>query len=90
MVSFLYDCVNYGVQILVWLVIVRVFLSWVPHDPSNGIWSFVYSLTDPLYNLAGKVLPMSLRVPLDFAPMVALVILEFIVRPILLRLIVML
>jgi len=86
--AFLYDCVNYGTLILVWLIIIRVLISYFPHNPEKGVWSFVYSLTEPLYAMAGKILPMSLRAPLDFAPMVALVILEFIVRPVLLYLIV--
>jgi len=88
MLGFLYDCVNYGVQILVWLIIIRVLMSYFPHDPNKGVSSFIYSMTDPFYNMAGKILPMSLRAPLDFAPLVALVILEFLVRPALLYLVV--
>lgn len=87
MLGFLLECVNVGIEVMVWLIIVRVFLSYVPHDPSKGIWSFVYSVTEPLLSLAAKVLPMSLRAPIDWSPMVALLVLQFLIRPILLRLV---
>lgn len=90
MVSFLYECVNIGIEVMVWMIIIRVFLSYIRHDPTKGIWSFIYSLTDPLFNLAGRVLPMSLRAPLDWSPMVALIVLQFLIRPILLRLVLLL
>ena len=87
MLGFLLECVNVGIEVMVWLIIVRVFLSYVPHDPSKGIWCFVYSVTEPLLSLAAKVLPMSLRAPIDWSPMVALLVLQFLIRPILLRLV---
>ena len=87
MVGFLYDCVNYGIQILVWLIIIRVLMSYFPHDPNKGVSSFIYSMTEPFYHMAGKILPMALRAPLDFAPLVALAILELLVRPALLYLV---
>ena len=90
MVGFLYECVNFGIEVMVWMIIIRVFLSYIPHDPSKGLWSFIYSLTNPLFNIAGKVLPMSLRVPLDWSPMVALLVLQFLIRPILLKLVLLL
>jgi len=87
LVGFIYQCVDLGIELLVWMIIVRVFLSYIPHDPSKSLWSFIYSLTNPLYELAGKVLPMSLRAPLDWSPMVALMVLQMIIRPLLLRLV---
>ena len=87
MLGFLLECVNVGIEVMVWLIIVRVFLSYVPHDPSKGIWSFIYSVTEPHLSLAAKVLPMSLRTPIDWSPMVALLVLQFLIRPILLRLV---
>ena len=90
MLGFLLECVNVGVEVMVWLIIIRVFLSYVPHDPSKGVWNFIYSITEPLLSLAGRILPMSLRAPIDWSPMVALLVLQFLIRPALLRLVMLL
>lgn len=81
--NLLYYICYYGIEVLVWLIIIRVFLSYIPHNPYNAILRFIYEITEPVLQLAAKVLPNSLKAPLDFTPIVALVVLQFLVWPIL-------
>lgn len=68
---------------MVWLIIIRVFLSYIPHNPYNAILRFIYEMTEPLLQLSARILPAPLRAPLDFSPIVALLVLQFLLWPVL-------
>ena len=53
-------------------------MSFIPHDPYNSILRYVYEITEPLLAACGRFLPDSLRYPLDFTPMVALVVIQLV------------
>ncbi len=58
------------------LLIIRVILSWIPHDPFNRLISIVNQLTDPILSPIKRLLP-----PLggiDFSPILAFFLLEII------------
>jgi len=65
-----------AVSVINFFVIIRCFLSFFPHNPSNSIFRYVYELTDPLLEFCGRFLPDSLRYPVDFSPMIALVVVQ--------------
>lgn len=79
----LMDLVHYAVQLMVWLIIIRVFLSYIPHNPSNVILKFIYDSTQPILNAVGRFMPLSLQAPINFTPLVALLGLQYLVRPLL-------
>lgn len=83
----LFDIVRYTIDVMVWFIIIRVFLSYIPHNPHNPILKFVYEVTQPLLGMISRVLPMSLQAPLDFTPVVALLVLQMLARPLLLNII---
>ncbi len=58
------------------LIIVRCVLSFIPHDPYNSILRYVYELTDPILEPCSRLLPEALRYPLDFTPVLALLLLQ--------------
>ena len=58
------------------LIIIRCFLSFIPHDPYNSILRYVYEITDPVLEPCSRLLPESLRYPMDFTPMVALLVIQ--------------
>lgn len=63
-------------QVLYLLLIVRVILSWIPHDPFNRIISIIHQLTDPILNPIKRFLP-----PLggiDLSPLVAFFVLDMV------------
>lgn len=69
-----------AVWVMNWLIIIRVFLSFIPHNPYNTILRYIYEITEPLFNVCRKLLPEALRYPLDFTPMVSLLLLQIIYR----------
>lgn len=44
----------------------------------QSILRYVYEITDPILNLCGRFMPDALRYPLDFTPMVALVVIQLV------------
>ncbi len=58
------------------LILARCILSFIPHDPYNSILRYVYEFTDWVLVPCSRILPESLRYPLDFTPMIALLLLQ--------------
>lgn len=65
-----------AVSVLNFLIVVRCFLSFIPHNPYNSILRYVYEITDPILEPCSRLLPESLRYPLDCTPIVALLLLQ--------------
>lgn len=65
-----------AVSVLNFLILARCVLSFIPHDPYNSILRYVYEITDPILGPCSRLLPESLRYPLDFTPVVALMLLQ--------------
>ncbi len=59
-------------------ILIRVILSWVRPDPFNPLVRFVYQITEPI------LLPFRRLIPptggLDFSPLIAFFVLEFLRR----------
>ncbi len=67
--------VNGVFQILYWLLIARIVISWFPVDPYHQIVVFLRQVTDPLL-MPLRRLPLQIGM-LDLTPLVAFVILFF-------------
>ncbi len=66
---------NYAFDLLNMLIIVRIVLSWIPHDRTNRLIRVVYDLTDPLFApFQGKMVYGSL----DLSPVIVLIIVGFV------------
>ncbi|MBU1018608.1 MAG: YggT family protein [Patescibacteria group bacterium] len=63
--------INYFFQILTFLVIARVILSWFRTPHSSPIYRFLIDSTQPVMNLAKKITPRTAM--LDFSPIVAII-----------------
>ncbi len=63
------------VTILMWLIIISALISWVNPDPYNPIVQFLYRTTEPILRPLRRVIPF--RSPIDFSPMIAILILIF-------------
>lgn len=57
-------------DILSFLIIVRVLLSWFPHRPHNAFFDFIVDATNPVMRLARKITPPLGM--LDLSPVIAL------------------
>jgi len=67
---------EYLIQILWWLVIIRALLSWVNPDPYNPIVQFIERSTEPLMAPFRRLVP-SYRIGIDVSPILALLLLYF-------------
>ncbi len=63
------------------MILIRVFLSWLPHNPTNSVISFIYEVTELLIGPSRRILRRYLNhypIGIDFSPLVALIILQLI------------
>jgi YggT family protein len=62
-------------EILTWLIIARILLSWVPHNPNGPVLRLLYEGTEPILAPFRRIVPKS-AFPLDFSPLIALLVLR--------------
>jgi len=66
---------NYAFDLLNLLILVRILLSWIPHDRSHPLIHIVYDLTDPLFApFQGRLVYGAM----DLSPIAVLFILSFV------------
>lgn len=69
--------------IYMWIVIIAAVISWVNPDPYNPIVRFLYSVTEPVFGLVRRILPLP-ALPIDISPIVVILAIvflqEFLVR----------
>jgi len=68
--------ISYILNIYMWVIIVRVVLSWVNPDPYNSIVRFIYNITEPvLYRIRIRI-PVILG-GIDLSPIIVFLIIIF-------------
>lgn len=73
-IGFIIELVKIIFEVYTWLIIARIILSWVPHNPYNPIIRFVYEITQPVLGLFQRFIPPIGMI--DFSPIVAFIALE--------------
>jgi YggT family protein len=66
--------VDLFLEILTWVIIARVILSWIPHNPEKPLFRMLNEVTEPVLAPFRRLLPKS-GLPLDISPLVALFVL---------------
>ncbi|MGI6484991.1 MAG: YggT family protein [Tepidanaerobacteraceae bacterium] len=78
------QAVNFFFQFLYIMVIIRVFLSWVPNAARTPLAGFVYQITDPIVEpfrmLFSRFMSRGPGIYLDFSPLIALFVLNVLRR----------
>ena len=64
--------IYYGTIIYVWILIIRVLLTWINPNPYSPAMRFLSRLTDPLLNRAYRWFPLTIG-GLNFSPILAIV-----------------
>jgi YggT family protein len=64
---------DWGIEILILLILVTSLLSWFQPDPRNPLVRLLHGIVDPLLHPIRAILPSAMG--MDFSPMVAMVIL---------------
>lgn len=72
---FLVQLVNIVFKVYYVLILARVVLSWVRHNPYQPLIRFVYEVTEPVLGFFRGIIPSLGMV--DISPLVALLALEF-------------
>lgn len=84
MIDFLIMFVNLLLQALSWAIIIRVLLSWFPNiSRDNPLVQLLHSITDPILEPARRIIPSIGMI--DISPLVVLLLLDFVVRPVILQ-----
>lgn len=76
-----YEAVNILFDIIQIFIFVRIFLSFLPTDNSNGFSRFIYDITEPILGPCGMLLER-LGIDtgfLDFSPLLALLFMNLII-----------
>jgi YggT family protein len=67
---------QFALQIYLWIIIIRIILSWVSPDPYNPLVKAVYNVTEPVLGRIRRHLPVSFG-GLDLSPIIVFMIIEF-------------
>lgn len=68
------DIVNVAFRVYFYMVIARVLISWVPHNPSQPLIRFLYEATEPLLAPCRRLIPPISGI--DFSPIIALFVVQ--------------
>jgi len=66
--------VDVAFRVYTYLLIIRILISWVRHNPYQPVIRFIYEITDPYLNLFRKIVPPFGM--LDLSPILALFALQ--------------
>lgn len=67
--SILLTAIDVAFQVYTWILIVRIILSWVRHNPYQPVIRFIYEVTEPYLALFRRFIPPVGA--LDLSPIVA-------------------
>ena len=73
----LYTIIDNAFNLLQMLILIRVFLSWIPHNPYNHFIQILYQITDFILKPIRDILPLQ-SAGVDFSPILAFLLLGFI------------
>ncbi|MDD2497934.1 MAG: YggT family protein [Desulfitobacteriaceae bacterium] len=79
----LFYVVRTAFEVLNWLIIARVLLSWIRHDPYHPVIRFIYEITEPVLKPFRRLIPPRPGMPIDWSPIIAILVLQFIERAVL-------
>ncbi|HER24000.1 MAG TPA: YggT family protein [Candidatus Atribacteria bacterium] len=75
----LIQIVNLFFRIYSYLILARIFLTWIPIDPYNPLVRFIYRVTEPVLAPFRIILPLG-GVGLDLSPIIVFFLLNLLQR----------
>ena len=70
-------------NIYIWIVIAAAVVSWITPNPYNPIVQLLRRLTEPVMAPIRQLLPPWKTFGLDFSPMIVILLIQWVVKPIL-------
>lgn len=80
---FIYNVLNTLLTVYVYIVIIRALVSWFSPDPYNPLYRILIDLTEPILSRIRKIMPNLGGI--DLSPIILILIIEWLIRGILLR-----
>jgi YggT family protein len=65
-----------GLDIYMWVIIIRALISWVNPDPYNPIVQMLTRMTDPVLRPIRKLAP-PYKIGIDLSPLIAILVIYF-------------
>jgi len=69
--------IYFGSTVYIWLIILRVLLTWISPNPDSQLMRFLSWAADPVLTRARIFMPLTLG-GLDFSPVLAIIVLRFV------------
>ncbi len=63
-------------NIYMWIVIVACLITWVNPDPYNPLVRFLYNVTEPVFRLVRRIIPLP-ATGIDFSPIFVVLAIQF-------------
>ena len=79
------EVLNMVLTIYMWVIIIRALISWVNPDPFNPVVQILQKLTEPVLKPLRNLIPVY-RMGIDITPLVAILIIIFLKRAVVLNL----
>lgn len=73
-----FGLINTVINLYIYIVIIRVILSWIPHNREQAIIRIIYRITDPVLDKIRRWLPAIAG--LDFSPVLLILVLYILKR----------
>ncbi|HWQ89759.1 MAG TPA: YggT family protein [Desulfitobacteriaceae bacterium] len=67
--------------LLTYAIVIRALLSFFPHSPNQPLIHMLYRVTEPMLQPFRRIRFSGAAGTIDFSPLIALLVLQFIVRP---------
>ncbi|MBP7331811.1 MAG: YggT family protein [Firmicutes bacterium] len=68
--------VNVAFEVYAVLLLIRILLSWIRHNPYQPIIRFIYETTEPYLRIFRRIIPPFSQI--DFSPIIAFFVLRII------------
>ncbi|KLU64969.1 MULTISPECIES: YggT family protein [Desulfosporosinus] len=78
MISLIAQIIDKVITILIFAIIIRTFLSYIPRLKPNPLITIIYDVTDPLLKPFQRFQISSGGMGLDFSPLIAIIVLNLI------------
>ena len=69
--------IHYGSIVYVWVIILRVALTWINPNPRSPLMRFLAWAADPALTRARRLMPLTLG-GLDFSPVLAIIVIQLV------------
>ena len=65
------------IEFIEWMIVVRALMSWFPNSRGTKLHAFVYKVTEPIIGPIRELMFKFFNSPIDFSPVIALILLQF-------------